>query len=355
MTWLYITADTIGTETGGGLVTKHECQAFFNLAASENKEAKAWQKSDLTCIRPEPWSFDWKASKEDAFLFLRPELTHFYSGTFSQTVAVLKKHGCKVTYTIAAHDRAVSQREHGVWGMGFPYDHLTQEPLWKRYIEGYRLADVIVCPSTVAANTVRRYGPDFAKKRIEIIPHGCELPETTAPLPEPFVVGYMGAISPDKGVLYLLQAWKKLSYKNALLVLAGKDSDNPYTRKLVEDHGGGNIHLAGWQRNVSDFYGGISIYIQPSSTEGFGLEVLEAMAHSRHVLCSTGAGAQDLVPIGFRFPPCDADALAEKIDAARHTPRDVLIKSGEFNRERAKNYTWDKIRTQYMDLWRSLL
>jgi glycosyltransferase involved in cell wall biosynthesis len=140
--------------------------------------------------------------------------------------------------------------------------------------------------------------------------------------------------------------------------------------------GAANFELLGWVPDVSDFYARCSLYVQPSVTEGFGIEVLEAMAHGRTVLCSTGAGSADVVDPSALFPPCDAAALAEKIRQARFvfdhsiyplkegrpvndpafpTGKLDLTAVGKFNREKAAAYTWDKVREQYKQLWRGML
>ena len=358
---LYVTADRIGTPTGGGVVTFHESEALKTLGPCE-----VLGREQLECDGPDPWKWDerlhsawaWnslptkKYLKGNAIIGPIPKLCHLYAGTFGKTVANLKARETIVTHTVAAHDRFVSRREHERLGVPFPYPHLIQEDLWQRYIEGYRLADVIVCPSTVAAKTVRDYGPDFAGKRIEVIPHGCTLPEKIMPLPRRFVLGYLGSFGVDKGVVYLLQAWKKLSYKDALLILAGADSTSPWVRQMIEVYGGWSIYCMGWVRNVSDFYNSISCLCQPSVTEGFGCEVVEALAHGRPVICSEGAGAMDVVYPSMRFRACDVDDLVRAIQFAHDSISRV---DQDSIKAEAEKYTWGRVREQYISLWKGLL
>ena len=360
---IYLTADEIGTPSGGGKVTFHESEAMKEAFPS----CHVWGRSSIIGMDQRidteamPWCWDEQVNR---YLPLSGSgggfpggLCHIYSGTFPKTVAKMKKCGFKVAYTIAAHDRAVSRREHVALGIPFNYPHLVEEPLWQRYIEGYRLADVIVSPSTVAANTIRNYGPDFKDKRIEVIPHGTDVPDgPMAPMPKRFTVGYMGSFGPDKGVRYLLEAWKVLGYRDALLVLAGSDSTTPFGYHMVERFGGGSICLSGWMDNVADFYNSISLLVQPSATEGFGLEVVEALACGRPVLCSEGAGAVDLVPEEWKFPACDAKALARKIDVAKGVLScNVGQEWYEGWRDRARECKWGKIRKRYVDLWKGLI
>ncbi len=160
----------------------------------------------------------------------------------------------------------------------------------------------------------------------------------------------MGSIGPDKGVIYLLQAWRKLNYKDATLVIAGRDSTSGFMRQLVETFGGGSIQLVGWVNKIEDFYNRISLFICPAASEGFNCEVLESMAHGRSSICSKNAGAVDLVAPDLRVTACDVDALADCIDKARKASH-----SSEQVRAIAEAYTWDKIKQRYVDVWKSLL
>ncbi len=344
MSLLYITADEVGKPNhGGGSVTWNEWEALCSLG-----ESKMMDRNCMNVRREEPWGWDesarYAANQYSIVGYECPKLAHFYAGTFTKTVAYLRNGGAKVSYTAAAHDIEASKREHSLLQIPFNYPHLTDPALWKRYVGGYLAADLVICPSTHSAECMRRYGC----KNIKVIPHGVDLPKEIAPLPKVFTVGCLGAVhGPDKGLIYLLQAWKQLNYKDAQLIIAGPHSQSQFVQDLCHKYGGGRIWLRGWVDNVSNFYNDISLYVQPSVTEGFGIEVLEAMAHERPVLCSTGAGAVDVVEHWWRYQPLDIEQLASKIDTVR----------GSFvgRYQEAKNYTWDKIKQLYVETWKELL
>lgn len=398
MTNLYITADHVGQlNHGGGSVTGHEAQALRTLGPCE-----VWDGNFLDKVKKyysnagEPWQHD-----ASAYTWLNEPrfagngggkgvpyvIAHFYAGTFTATVQALQKRGCKVCYTAAAHDPEVSRREHEALGLPYDYPHLTDPALRQRYLGGYLAADVVVCPSQHSADVMRRLG---RTGRIEVIPHGVDLPKCTrcegtvevddpnepdgwndCPrcksqpgiepvqyLPKQFRVGYLGSCgAPDKGVRYLLQAWKQLAYRDAVLVLAGRDSTSDWVRHLVTTYGGGNIELWGWVPDVADFYNSISCYCQPSVTEGFGIEVLEAMSFGRPVMCSIGVGAMDVVRSGGgRINPVgDVESLAAGIHFWHNVLPGNLMETGIHAREIAADYTWDKIEQRYIALWRGLL
>lgn len=349
---LYITADRIGEKTGGGIVTYHERDALISLGVTSSISI------DHTKPPKDPFAQDAEMLDRIKWLTITGKenwkIAHCYAGCLTNTVKFLKQTGCKVTYTAAAHSIEISRQEHEKLGIPFDYPHLNNPELWKQYLGGYLEADVLICPSTHSAKIMREYG---RTGRIEVIPHGVELPKEIAPYPDKFTVGYLGAIGPDKGVRYLLEAWKKLNYKDAQLVIAGRDSTSPFMQYLTANFGYANVNLAGWVNNISDFYNSISCYVQCSASEGFGIEVLEAMAHGRPTLCSVGAGAADTVPTSWTFPACDSDALASAIDKAKNAisiQRDKNLLARIWI-ENTTDFTWDKIKQRYVDLWKSLL
>jgi glycosyltransferase involved in cell wall biosynthesis len=359
---LYLTADKVGVETGGGKVTDKESQALKSLG-----ECEVWGRDQLVG-GSDPWGWDkiacgyldqYQEGKHDEELIHDFKLCHLYSGSMTETVKRLKGSRTKVCYTIAAHRISDSKKAHEELGIPYSYSHLTDREQWKKYSGGYWNSDVIVVPSNHSKIVVEEQMDDLgienhSKPEVRVIPHGCDLPDKIHPIPKQFTVGYLGNMAADKGTKYLLEAWKKLNYKDALLIIGGKDSESPVGSYYVNAFGGGSIWLMGWVPKLSDFYKRISLYVQPSTTEGFGIEVLEAMAHGRPVLCSDHAGAKDVVPYGDAiFEASNVDSLAETIEYARSCWD--LQDLGKGCAEEAQQYTWEEIQQRYISLWKSLL
>jgi glycosyltransferase involved in cell wall biosynthesis len=300
MVALYCTADKIGTVSGGGVVTLNELLALQKLGKTVGV--------DQSIVPPGPDPFVTDLRFEDHVRLLltgseRYDLAHFYSGCFTKTVRRLRESGIKVTYTAAAHDRRESEREWRKLTGDYPFRHLTDEKLWIEYVGGYLDADLVICPSNLSKRIMESYGA----KQVVVIPHGTDLPREVKPLPKRFTVGYLGQVGPDKGIIYLLQAWKKLNYPDARLLLAGRGTEDLVP--IIRKYGGGNIQIMGFVRDVSDFYNSCTVYVQPSVCLLPGSVVIandcpkaiDDLCVSDHVLSADGTYRRVIRPIKNQY------------------------------------------------------
>lgn len=104
------------------------------------------------------------------------------------------------------------------------------------------------------------------------------------------VFGFLGRIVPIKRLEILVEAFCKLSEtENIELWIAGPINDKEYYNKLgFENVKGikyfGEVH----GQDKANFYEGIDCFVLPSSSENFGMVVLEAMSHQNLVIASKG-------------------------------------------------------------------
>ncbi len=346
---LYLTQDLIGLPTGGGAVTYHEYRALAGFG-SERGVVTHPLDAGMVARGATPFESDKNWLK---LIGSQPlGLVHAYAGCFTETIKACLKAGAKVTYTAAAHDINESRREFNDLGIPFSFPHLTVPEGFERYVGGYKLAHTVICPSELSKRVMESYGC----KNVIVIPHGCHLPEVVPPLPKRFCLGYMGQAGPDKGLRYLFEAWKKVNLKDSTLVVAGGHINEAFD--LWKRFGGGNVEFIGFVPKLEDFYAKISAYCQPSVSEGFGMEVLEAMAHGRRVIVSDGAGAADLVRrrsgIGTCFQKRDVDDLVGHILALRLLYPSIPDPEVAVGREEAKLLSWSNVRAMYQHHWRSL-
>ena len=336
---LLVSSDSI--DSSGGTVTSQECEALKLIGQTEIINISPSQN---------PFKTDELALEVYKRMNKKFDLVHFYAGTYSKLVEQVKKDGSKVTYTAAAHDIDISKAEFEKMGFVYDYPHMTNPELFKQYVAGYKNADIVICPSMLSKNLMEKY----ECKKVEIIPHGCHPVYDLKPISDVFSVGYLGQIGPDKGLFYLIEAWSELNYLDSQLILAGKNSI--MLLPMIRSKGKGNIFLAGFVPSISTLYNYCSVYVQPSVTEGFGMEVVEAMSYGRPVICSDGAGAVDCIKnnAGIIVPKMNSKELAAAIDFYKKNPN-ILKIHAQNALENSKNYNWNVIKNNYKKLWSELL
>jgi len=335
-----VTTANIGKGTGGGNVAYYESMALRNVTL----KCLVLERRDIS---PTKWGLPDNEFLYDYFAYqllrneIEVDIAHFNGNPFGLTAKKLKENGAKIFVSVPAHNLELSIEEFEHLGIKYPFVHMTNPYLWELYTEHIRIADVIISPSWYSA----RYIKEKLKleNMIEVIPHGTEIPSTFPPYPQIFTVAHIGVNGPDKGQIYLVKAWNKLiteGLKDAKILLAGHGT---------ETWGG-----LGYIENPKMVYEQCSVYVQPSVTEGFGIPVLEAMAHGRPVIVTEGCGSSEIVDDkkdGFVVPIRDPDALAEKIRYFYEHPEAISIMGINARKKVEQNFSWDKIRKKYEELY----
>lgn len=198
--------------------------------------------------------------------------------------------------------------------LGVPY---PAEPPWfrDRQLAEYREADRILVPSQYS----RRSFPIELQSKILVAPLFGRVPavgpESSAARknPQPFTFGTVGAQPLRKGFLYLLEAWEKLALPDSRLLLRtdARLDDFPALRERLGRLR--NVELVGYMENMGDFYRRCDAFVFPTVDDGFGMALLEAMAHGLASIATNHCGAAELFTTEkdlLVVPAQDADALA---------------------------------------------
>lgn len=128
----------------------------------------------------------------------------------------------------------------------------------------------------------------------------------------PLRYGYMGTLSAQKGVGWLIEQFQRLPL-DATLQIAGRGqvSDEAAFRALATSS---KISFVGYQKPET-FYGQIDVAVVPSMwNEPFGMVAVEACAHSVPVIASRMGGLPEIIqePLnGLLCDPSDPDSLGD--------------------------------------------
>jgi 2-deoxystreptamine N-acetyl-D-glucosaminyltransferase/2-deoxystreptamine glucosyltransferase len=143
---------------------------------------------------------------------------------------------------------------------------------------------------------------------------------------------FVGRLSPEKGILELLQAAAGMR-----LVVAG---DGPLRERVPGALGFVPHHELG------PLYERAAVVAVPSHREGFGVACAEAMAHGRPVVASAVGGLLDLVvdgETGLLVPPGDVAALRAALESLLGDEA-LRRRLGEAARERVRtHFSWPSV------------
>ncbi len=159
----------------------------------------------------------------------------------------------------------------------------------------------------------------------------------------------------QKGLTPTIQAVRRVPG----LHLAGvaRSPTEPY-RSLIQSEGvADRVHLLPATSHVERYYAAADIFVFPTCYDPFGLVATEAMATGLPVVCSSAAGAVEVIEDGVNGlivqNPWNPDALAETLRKLT-ADADLRQRLGEAARQRAMRLTWDEVARQTMAVYREV-
>jgi glycosyltransferase involved in cell wall biosynthesis len=139
-----------------------------------------------------------------------------------------------------------------------------------------------------------------------------------------FLIGHVGSFSIRKGQPFLVKAVIELLpyHKNVkLIMVGGYRSHEPQvyeevTRLIKESKAENAIRILNTREDISNFYNALDLFVMPSTVEGFGLSLAEAMACEKIVIASDLPPFKEIIEEnknGFFFCSKDHRSLAKVI------------------------------------------
>ncbi|HOA23108.1 MAG TPA: glycosyltransferase family 4 protein [Aggregatilineales bacterium] len=219
--------------------------------------------------------------------------------------------------------------------------------LFGKHEQEYAEADAIAVPSEFVWRTMVEQGvPEARLRRVHF---GFE-PGHFRPMPgvktdDVFRVMFAGSVSLQKGVQYLLEAFRRLNLPNAELVLVG--GSFPDSRAFLPQYEGLYRHIPFVPHpRLAEVYNTASVFVLPSLQDGFGMVVYEAAACGLPVIITENVGAdirdgQD----GFVVPIRDPDALADRL-LRLYRDENLRREMGRSAWEYVQQFTWEAYHRQ---------
>lgn len=167
---------------------------------------------------------------------------------------------------------------------------------------------------------------------------------------------FLGRLVPEKGIRYLVEAFKNVKTEKRLVIAGGSSDTDSFTRELKDlvkdDH---RIIFTGFvQGNLLDeLYSNAYIYTLPSDLEGMPLSLLEAMSYGNCCLVSDILECSEVVEDkALIFRKSDVGDLREKLQDACDHPEDVMKLKKQAADFICEKYDWDDVVEKTLNLYR---
>ncbi len=219
-------------------------------------------------------------------------------------------------------------------------------PFWRilLWIAAHRSQRLIATSEATSADLERFYG--ISSKLVTVVPHGVADRFFTLDRShiEPYLL-YVATLHPHKNHERLLRAYARRP-RAERLVLAGMPGfhGGAIETLIAELNLGDSVRLTGWipRDELYRLYGRALACVNPSTFEGFGMPVLEALAAGIPTACSDIRPLREIAgDAALFFDPLDEDAIAAALD--RITGDEPLRRTLAFaGPERARFFTWER-------------
>ena len=220
----------------------------------------------------------------------------------------------------------------------------------ERRREERNLADAILCASAFTRQSLIDAG--VAAEKIRVEPYGVDQSLFT-PSAEKFAnfsVIWAGSYTQTKGIGYLLDALARKPVPGVELVLAGY----PYGTDAVALYEDGiRVRRLGHisRQELSKVMRRCHAHVFPTIVEGFGRNIIEAMASGLPVVTTPNCAGPDLIEdgvTGFIIPIRDVDAICERLAWIHDKPQEAM-EMGERARQRVSSMNQADYRRRFAD------
>jgi glycosyltransferase involved in cell wall biosynthesis len=172
---------------------------------------------------------------------------------------------------------------------------------------------------------------------------------------------YVGRADPYKNLACVIKAFvqarSQVAFPLKLTVAGSPDRRYPEAEQLAKDFGlSDGINWTGYlsDEDLRRLYRQSDLLVHPSRYEGFGLQILEAMASGLPVLCSNGGSLPEVAgDAALMFEPDDVDGFAKGICTVLGDPELAAGLADKGLRQAAK-FTWQKAARETLGVYEAV-
>lgn len=219
--------------------------------------------------------------------------------------------------------------------------------------------EIIVLSKGVQDYFERTYG-----RKTHFIPNGVNRPVIRQPqlitdkfaLTKDSYILFLGRLVPEKGIRYLVEAFKEVKTDKKLVIAGGSSDTDDFTAELKNlAEGDDRIIFTGFVQGqlLDELYSNAYIYTLPSDLEGMPLSLLEAMSYGNCCLVSDIPECTEVVEDkAIIFKKSDVSDLKKKLQEACEQPETVKRLKEQAADYICRKYNWDDVVKETVKLYR---
>ena len=216
----------------------------------------------------------------------------------------------------------------------------------------------------VLSENVGKYFKNTYNRDTVFIPNGIEKPEIKSAnliekkwgLEGKKYILYLGRIVPEKGIHYLIEAYKQIATEYPLVIAGGASDTEGYMEQLRRLAGGDErIVFTGFVQGIEleELYSNAYVYVLPSELEGMPISLLEAMSYGNCCLVSDIPECAEVVgQQGVTFNCSDVVSLREKLELLLKEPELVERYCQSAQKYILEKYDWEKVVDQTLEVYK---
>lgn len=207
----------------------------------------------------------------------------------------------------------------------------------------------------VLSKNVQQYFLDTYHRETRYIPNGINRPEIRPDtqifkefgLKKDTYILFLARLVPEKGVHYLIDAYKNIDTDIKLVVAGGNSHSAEYCKHVAElCKSDERIVMTGFVQGevLEELYSNAYIFVLPSDVEGMAISLLEAMSYSNCCLVSDIPENTEVIgDCGYTFKHGDEKNLEEQLRLLLNDKEKVISKKQQSADYICEKYNWDEV------------
>jgi len=282
------------------------------------------------------------------------DIIHFHGIGPASFSVISKMLGRKVVVTVHSKDYLRSK-----WGKFARWALLKAEWI------ASKTPNQLIAVSNDLANHLSQYN-----RNVHYIPNGVSDPVWVKPginleeldlKPQTYLL-FAGRLSPEKGVMLLIDSYKRVPGSHKLVIVGGTSHTDEYVEELQRTAGSDSRIIFAGYRNpdaMQELYSNALGFVLPSEHEGLPVAALEALSYGLPIIASDIPPCREILNnkdefFGMLVEPKKVENWTKSMNDFLKNPMDLQKKADRGSKFVAKYYHWDVVAQKTLQVYHLL-